>query len=170
MVTLRPTRKLRSALPLTEGTAGCATTALGDWYVNRLVVDRRPILLLVSSTSLLPIVVTARNVRGLPDRLPDIVATRLKRMGITPTVIDAERQAMRPVVVGPTIDRSVVGIMVDFAKGVPYYLPAGQWSDDSLTVVEDRLAETPCHAAGPHDRVVFPDRKAPQLLAAQWAG
>jgi hypothetical protein len=77
---------------------------------------------------------------------------------------------MSPVVVGPTIDRSVVGIMVDFAKSVPYYLDAGRWNYSSLGLVEDRLAETPCHAGTPANRVVFPDRKALELLTARWGG
>jgi hypothetical protein len=77
---------------------------------------------------------------------------------------------MHPVLVGPTIDRSVVGIMVDFAKGVPYFLDAGQWDDSALAFVESRLARTPCHAGKPQDRVVFPDAKAPELLATKWAG
>jgi hypothetical protein len=34
--------------------------------------------------------------------------------------------------------------------------------------LEDWLAETPCHAASVNDRVVFPDRKAPELLRATW--
>jgi hypothetical protein len=77
---------------------------------------------------------------------------------------------MSPIKVGATIDRSVVGIMVDFAKGVPYYLAAGRWDDTSLAVVEDRLARTPCHASKPWEQVIFPDRKAPELLARKWAG
>jgi len=32
-------------------TAGTSDTALGDWYVNRLIVDRQPLLLLVSAAS-----------------------------------------------------------------------------------------------------------------------
>lgn len=77
---------------------------------------------------------------------------------------------MSPVVIGATIDRSVLGIMLDFAKGVPYYLEVGGWDDSSLDLVEDRLAETPCHAAKASDRVIFPDRKTPELLAKKWAG
>ena len=59
--------------------------------------------------------------------------------------------------------------MVDFGKSVPYYLEAG-WDDAALEVVEDRLAETPCHAGKPSELVVFPDQKAAELLAARWAG
>ena len=61
--------------------------------------------------------------------------------------------------------------MVDFAKGAPYCLEAVHWDDSSLGVVEDRLAETPCHAGQARRmEVVFPDKKAPELLAAKWAG
>lgn len=169
MVTLRLTHKLRTALPVTE-TSEAPDTALGDWYVNRLVVDRQPLLLLVSSSSLLPILVLARDVRGLPARLVDLVTSRLVRLGIGASLIEAETKAMSPIVVGVTIDRSVLGIMVDFAKGVPYYLEAGHWDDTSLAIVEDRLAQTPCHASRPWEQVVFPDRKAAELLAAKWAG
>ena len=79
-----------------------------------------------------------------------------------------EQQAMRPVGVAPTVDRSVLGIMVEFARAVPYYLQSGRWTAELLAVVEDRLGETPCHAALSGDRVVFPNRKAPELLRAKW--
>ena len=76
---------------------------------------------------------------------------------------------MGEVVVAPTIDRSVLGIMVDFAKTVSNYLEPGRWSEAALPEVEARLAETPCHASRAFDRVVFPDRKASELLNAKWA-
>jgi hypothetical protein len=85
-------------------------------------------------------------------------------------IIDAEASAMGSVTIGPTIDRSVLGIMVDFAKAMPFYLEPGEWDDRSLRAVEDRLAETPCHASQRFDRVVFPDRKGPELLQRKWLG
>ena len=167
MVILRPTRKLmRHLRPV--GISSTSDTALGDWYVNRLVVDRQPLLLFVSALSLLSIVQPARDVRALPDRLHALVRERLKRLGTGAKVIDAEVGAMTPVAVAPTVDRSVVGIMVDFAKAIPSYLPAGVWDERALSVVEARLAETPCHAARPFEEVVFPERKAPALLVARW--
>ena len=78
MVILRPTRKLNSLLPATEVIPTSSDTALGDWYVNRVVVDRQPLLLLVSSTSLLPMLIPAQNVRGLPARLAALVEARLR--------------------------------------------------------------------------------------------
>lgn len=168
MVVLRPTRKLSSLLPATGVIPTEAETALGDWYVTRLIVDRKPLLLLVSSASLLPILVPARDVRGLPDRLVALVGARLKRCHIAGEAIDAEIRAMVPVAVGPTVDRSVLGIMVDFAKAVPYHLEQGQWAEAILHSIEDRLAETPCHATLSYDRVIFPERKTQQLLRAKW--
>ena len=167
MVTLRPTRKLQGAL-VPSRVASASDTALGDWYVNRLVVDKRPLLLLVSSKSLLPIVLPARDIRTLPHRLADIVALRLTRLGIPASLIAKETAAMNPVEIGPTTDRSVLGIMVDFAKGAPYYLEAGNWDDSSLTIVEERLSETPCYASS--QRTIFPNDAAPRLLAEKWLG
>lgn len=168
MVILRPTRKLNSSLPLRQVGLLSSDTALGDWYVNRIVVDRQPLLLLVSSASLLPMLLPAREVRSLPDRLADLVGARLQRCGINAIAINAERRAMAPVAIGPTVDRSVLGIMVDFAKSVPYHLEPGQWDETTLRLVEERLAKTPCHAGRSSDQVVFPERKAPELLRSKW--
>lgn len=77
MVVLRATTKLRSAWSVSDE-ARLSDGALGDWYLNRLVVGRRP-LLLVSAASLLSIVVRAKRVRDLPIHLPDLVAVRLVR-------------------------------------------------------------------------------------------
>lgn len=172
MVILRPTRKLYSALQPTDCTEVKPDTALGDWYVNRLVVDRKPLLLLVSSASLLPVLVPARDVRGLPCRLASIVESRLRRCGIEKQIVAAELSAMSPVVIAPTVDRSVVGIMVDFAKGIPCYLTPGQWDDSTLRSVEEHLAETPCHAGRGRNSVIIPKDKAPELLRAshRWLG
>ena len=168
MVVLRRTRKLQKPLPVSDTASAQSTTALGDWYVNRLSVDRQPLLLLVSALSLLPILIPARAVAQLPDRLADIVAARLRRLGVSSQLIDAEVRAMTPVTVGPTVDRSVLGIMVDFAKAVPHFLDPGNWNETTLPFVEARLAETPCYAGRRFEDVVFPNRKAPALLAAEW--
>jgi hypothetical protein len=168
MVILRRTRKLSACLPATETVPAGSDTALGDWYVTRLVVDRQPLLLLVSSTSLLPILIPARDVRGLSSRLPALVEARLRRCGIDEGVITAEVRAMSSVVIGPTRDRSVLGIMVDFAKAVPFHVEPGQWDEGTLRAVEERLAETPCHAARPDSQVIVPEKKASEALMTKW--
>ena len=155
-------------LPPTGSAATSPDTALGDWYVNRIVVDHQPLLLLVSSVSLLPMLLPARDVRSLPERLAHLVETRLRHCGIDSRAIEAETQAMTPVAIRPTVDRSVLGIMVDFAKSVPYHLKPGHWNEGTLRLVEEKLAETPCHAGRPFDGVIFPEKKAPEVLNAKW--
>lgn len=168
MVILRPTRKLRSLLPATGPPSASSDTALGDWYVNRIVVGHQPLLLLVSSTSLLPMLAPARDVRGLPGRLAGLVADRLKRYGIEARTVDAEIEAMTPLTICPTTDRAVLGIMVDFARSVSHYLDPGRWGEDALRLAERRLAETPFYASRSVEHVVFPNRTAPRLLRAKW--
>jgi hypothetical protein len=168
MVVLRPTHKLRRLLAVSPEPPVASDTALGDWYVNRLVVDKQPLLLLVSARALLPLLLPARDVRTLPNRLPSLVATRLRRLGVAEPLISAELAVMAPVVVGPTVDRSVMGTMVDFAKSVPYHLEVGGWDDTTLPFVEGRLAQTPCHAARRFHEVIFPEDDAPRLLAERW--
>jgi hypothetical protein len=170
MVVLRRTQRLAAALPasIEAGEAAESETALGDWYVNRLVVDRRPLLLLVSARGLLPMVVPARNVSSLPGRLPELVGARLRRLGVPPPLIAAEVAAMAPVGVGRTADRSVVGVMVDFAKHVPFYLDVGGWDDSTLPFVEAKLAQTPLFVTGRDEDVVFPDQTVPELLRSRW--
>jgi hypothetical protein len=168
MVVLRATQRVLSMLPASSAIVAASDTALGDWYVNLLVVDRQPLLLLVSSSSLLPLVTPARNVRSLPERLVGLVAARLRQIGVAHPLIEAEVAMMRPVYVSGTLDRSVVGSMVDFAKAIPVYLPTGEWDEGTLRLVEARLARTPCRVSGRGDATVFPEQAAPERLAARW--
>ncbi len=168
MVILRPTQKLRAQLPLTNDCATESDTALGDWYINRLVVDRRPLLLLLSANTLLPLLTPARDVRSIPERLPGLVSSVLRRLGVAQTLIDAEVRAMSSVCIAPTRDRSVLGILVDYAKSVPFHLEAGRWDETTLPFVEQKLAMTPWHCSGPLSDVVWPNKAAPRLLLEKW--
>ena len=168
MVVLRPTRKLLHSLPLTPGPLPASDTALGDWYVNRLVVDHRPLLLLLSSQSLLAVITPARDVRALAIHLPGMIAARLKRLGVPERLVAAEISAMAPVVVAKTEDRSVLGTMVDFAKVIPFHLEVGGWDDTTLPFVELRLGETPCRLARRFNEVIFPGEDSLKRLLARW--
>jgi hypothetical protein len=141
-------------------------SALGDWYVSRLVVARRPLLLLISSRSLLPILTDARNVRMLPDRLASLVGYRLYWLGIATALIDREVAAMERVIVRPTSNRSVVGSLVDFEKAVPFRFDPGNWPA-TLVAVEAKLAETPCRTSAGTD-VIFPMEATVALLQSVW--
>lgn len=170
MVVLRATQKVLRLLPQSGQSPGASDTALGDWYVNRIVIARQPLLLLVSARSLLSALVPAREVKALPERLAAIVGARLRRLGIDDAIVAAEMQAMSVVVVAKTVDRSVTGQLVDFAKSLPYYLPENGWSEVELHAAEEQLAETPCRSSGPFAQVVWPREAAPRLLSGAWSG
>lgn len=167
MVVLRATQKVQKWLPLSVDDQAASDTALGDWYVNRVVVDRKPLLLLVSSRSLLVLISPARDVRRLPERLAGLVAERLRRLGLDDRCIQPELVAMTTVGVGPTRDRSVTGTMVHFAKALPYYLPSDGWNRSDLFFAEDRFAETPCLCGRAARDTIWPRERAVQLLAEQ---
>lgn len=168
MVILRPTAKLRKAIPVAKGSGEPSDTALGDWYANRIVVDRQPLILLVSSACLLAIVVPARDVKTLPRRLVDLVEARLRRLDLAQGVIDAECRAMTPTLVYATDDRSVLGSMVDFAKCAKSRRAPVPWNLAASHAVEDLLGGMPCHNARSGDVVIWPEKRAAELLSARW--
>ena len=143
-------------------------TALGDWYVNRVVVDRQPLLILVSSTSLLSILTPARMVRSMPGRLADLVAGRLNRLGVANSVVEPEIQKMTDYAIARTESRSVVGTMLEFGRNLPYYLPEDGWDESDLIYAEDQLANTPSSLPGPKKKYVFPCDLAQRLLIEKW--
>lgn len=166
MIVLRATKKVLRFLDPTGGMEPPPSdTALGDWYVNRIVVDARPLLLFLSSRSLLTILEPARGLRALSRRLPELVGARLRRLGIPGALVEAELAVMQPVLVAPTRDRVALGYLVDFAKSVPFYLPIKSWDTTTLPFVEARLAETPCQLGS----TIFPEIEARRLLGDRWS-
>jgi hypothetical protein len=170
VIVLRATQKVLRLLPQSGHGAGASDTALGEWYVNRIVIARQPLLLLVSEKSLLSILTLGRDVKRLPERLAEAVASRLRRLGVDEAVVAAEVAAMDAVVVGKTTDRSVTGQMVDFAQHLTYCLPDNTWNEWDLHAAENRLAGMPCRASGPFEKVIFPQDAARRLLADAWSG
>ena len=168
MVILRGTKKVLRYLPISPVAPESSDTALGDWYCTRLVVDRQPLLLFVSSVSLMAFLEPARNLKDLPERFPELVWRRLRYLPLPQYVIECEVKAMDKVYVRATLDRSIVGTMVEFAKSVPYYIPEGVWSSADFPMVEHKLMRTPCRASK-RGRTIFPDRETPRVLLAKWA-
>ena len=163
MLVLRATQKVLRYLPTPVNSPGESDTALGDWFVNRLVVNRSPLLLLVSSSSLLAVLVPARDVRALPARLALIVSGRLKRLGIPGELVEAETRAAGEVVVAKTNNRSVIGSMNDFANLLSVYL-----EERSYATAEKKLAETPCLSGRRIGEGFYPGRRAAELLERKW--
>jgi len=170
MVILRATQKVLRSLPETAGDGETSDTALGDWYLNRIIVDRQPLILLVSSKSRLSMLTPARDVKSLPDRIGEMLFVRLQRLGVDPQLVQAEVGAMDVARVGRTCDRSITGQLVDFAKAIPYYIPVGTAADGArLRLAEDKLAHTPCLCGRSKAETIWPDRDSARLLAERWS-
>ena len=168
LVILRATQKVLKSLEKSAADEETSDTALGDWYVNRTVVDHKPLLLFVSSRSLLAMVTRAQKVKLLPEHFPDRLSKRLERLDVDSAVIDSEVEATQPVRVGRTRDRSVMGTMVDFAKVLPFYLPEDGWDDRDLFLAELKLAQTPCRCGPSFDEAIWPVEHAVRLLEERW--
>ncbi len=152
-------------LPPRSDVEQVSETALGDWYVNRIVVDRRPLLLLASMRSLFTILEPARSVRALPDRLGNLVKDRLQRLHLPPELIDPEIHAMRQVLIRPTKDRSVLGSMNDIYRCVSHGLEPGVWNEDHLPFCEAEMWEMPCRVSGAPLSGIFPGKETVRLLS-----
>jgi hypothetical protein len=115
MLIVRGTKKLRDRVkgPLADGESA-STTTLGDWFATALFW-RPQVALLVNQRTMLPVFVELAPAGTLLDRAPNAIETVLRRHGVDDASLVAERDAMSDVVIAPTNDRSVVGVMNEFA-------------------------------------------------------
>jgi hypothetical protein len=100
--------------------------------------------------------------------LPELVANRLECLGIPSQHVVAEVAAMTPVTVAKTIDRSVLGVLVDFAKMLPHFLEPGGCDAAALGAAQAALERNPCYASRSFDQVIFPVKTTRQLLESRW--
>ena len=161
MLIVRATKKLlqRMGRPtLTDGDA--ATTLLGEWYATALFW-RPQVALLVNERTLLPVLMLLAPAGTLPARIPAQIAAVLSAHGAPAAIVEEELHQMQDWRIGPTANRSVVGIMNEFT------FLAETWCDDrsrpDLQVLALRLARTPCSPLYPRNG--SPDRELAALLA-----
>lgn len=141
-----------------------STTALGDWYAT-VLFWKPQIALFVNEPTLLPVLMPFAPGAGIIDRFPAAVAELLQAHRLSPSFISEEVTEMTEHRLAKTKNRSVIGVMNEFA-----YLGEAYRSKDGvhdLVALSLRLAETPC---GPlYERHVSPDREL-AALAAQRPG
>lgn len=141
-----------------------STSALGSWYAT-VLRWRRPAALFVNEATLLPAVVALAPARTLLQRFPVALSQLLAVHGLPAPLIEAERAQMVHCRLAPTANRSVVGVMSEFAflAGV-HRTDVGWVTQDDLMRLSARLATTPC---GPlYQRHVSPDRELAALVAS----
>jgi hypothetical protein len=138
VLVVHATRALRERIPEPAAAHDESTTTLGPWYATRLRW-RRPAVLLVNQTTLLPLFLPMAPAASLLTRVPDAIAELLLHHDVPPLFVTAEHAAMTPIRLAPTADRSVVGILNEFTR-----LADWQRADtDNLLGLSLRLAATP---------------------------
>jgi len=151
MIVLRCTSKLLDKLSITPTAEPRASSnALGDWYATVLRSKRGQFVLGIARETLLPIVVSGRELRAFPERLASTVREVLTAYGVGAELIERECAAMSEVQYARTDDRSTVGVLTELQRllhGDLEYHP-----NATLTELSLRLAETPIVA-----RDLFPD-------------
>lgn len=154
MLVIRGTKKLRDRVKgprLRDEDA--STTALGDWFATALFW-RPQLALLVNTKTFVPVFMELAPASTLLDRAPAAIETVLRRHGVPEEFLDAERVAMAEARIGPTNDRSVLGVMNEMAFYGEQHFRAGLTALDLLSL---QVAEMPI---GPlHKRAGFPDRE-----------
>ena len=115
MLVLRSTKKLRDRLHgRVAGPDDVSTTVLGDWFATALFW-RPQVALLVNARTLVPVFLPLAPAAGLPGRVPAAVGAVLREHGVDDAFLRTELAAMTEVRIAPTNDRSVVGVMNEFA-------------------------------------------------------
>ena len=158
MLTIRCTAKLLARLDADRSAPALpSTTILGDWYATLVHTRRGQFVLAMARRTLLPIVVTGRDLRAFPSRVTSSLAEVLAVYGVPVDVIERECAAMSDTRYAKSDSRSNVGVLTEFQRLLPDHL------DDvpavTLVQVSLRLAETPIVS-----RHVFPDEETCRLF------
>jgi hypothetical protein len=134
VLVLRGTKKLRDRVKGATAVDGDeSTTALGDWFANALFW-RPQVALLVNSRTLLPVFMELAPAATLLDRAPAAIEAVLRQHGMDDPFLTAERDAMREVRIAPTNDRSVLGVMNEFAFHGEWLFKEGHHDLEALSL------------------------------------
>lgn len=144
MFHLHGTRKLLDRLghqPTSVPESTPAST-LGHWYATALFW-RPQVVLFVNERTLLPVLIPLAPAATLPVRFPEALAIVLQAHGWDAAKIDAETQYMRECEIVKTANRSVVGMLNEFA------FLARAWKEEQgappdLHCLSMKLADVPC--------------------------
>lgn len=159
MVILRCTKPLLARLKTKPAIAPPpSTTRLGDWHAKWFQVGRQQFVLAMGERTFLPVLVPAAPVATVAARIRAGLAALLLELKISPTAIARETAEMESVSYAATSNRQVLGLLVDFAKSVPFYL-------DNRRDVARELARTPCSPLWNSGPIISPDEATVALFA-----
>jgi hypothetical protein len=161
MFTIRATQKLLRRIPWdASATHETATTVLGDWYANLVVARPSHLVVAVSESTMLPVIVTAKNTSQLPQRISEAAREVLLALDVPPEQVEAEYSRMQRYGFAKTNSRRILGGLNDFVFQLGHYMAA--MPDASLLEHSLALAGTPTSVVEGH----FPDAAAKAAFAA----
>ena len=158
------TKKLLSrGAPKDLGPPAPSTTVLGNWYANIVFTRPEQLVVCISERTLLPVVVPAKDVRRLPERVAAAVGQMLLSIGVSAEDVAGELEEMREGQLSKTADRRVLGSLNDFV----FHFLHGVAGYPELSAQERalRLARMPSGAI----EFAFPDEATRAAFAASKA-
>ncbi|MFP5488178.1 MAG: plasmid pRiA4b ORF-3 family protein [Acidimicrobiia bacterium] len=162
MLVLRGTKKLRDRVKAPMAVEGDAsTTVLGDWFATALFWKPQ-LALLVNQRTFVPVFLPLAPAATLLDRIPDAIAATLRAHGADDSFVEAELDAMREVRLAPTNDRSVVGVMNEYALHGSF-----RWAASGATLEELALDLAGMPLGPLSKRTGFPDRELGAVLGIE---
>ena len=136
------------------------SAVLGDWFATSMVLTgRRPVVLYVSSRTLLAVLVPGRAIHTTIPGFRSRLLALLNRLGFFGEWVDGVVAETAEHIVAKTNSRRMLGIMNDIVASMPYH------SHETLEELEMRLADTP-YSQPEQPRYLFP-RAATATLAGQ---
>ena len=124
-----------------EDAPGAATTLLGDWYANIVFSKPQQLVVCISERTLLPVVVPAKNIHGLPERLCAQLEQLLQFIGVPSAAIEHELAQMHEHQFASTASKSVLGSLNESIFHLSWMLSAHR--DCSLLEHAVRLGNIP---------------------------
>ena len=159
MFTLRATGKLITRLKLNANLSPPRSTGLlGDWYANWHVMQPNHLVMAVSERSLLPVLVPARDIAHVPERLRLAVGDVLRALHVPEVQVVEELSHMTEWTVAKTANRRVLGAMNDFSRALESLVGR----ERNLLRVALALADTPSGPIG----MESPGRATVELFAS----
>lgn len=154
------TKKLLERIKPPTIAAGGAlgTVLLSNWYAT-VLFWKPQVALLVNEKTLLPVLMPLAPATDLAMRFPEHLAGVLVAHGMPEQFIEHELAQMNDVHYAKTSNRSVVGIINQFAYQAAGYREHPETKD--LLTLSMKLSETPCSPL--YKSAVSPDRELKRL-------
>lgn len=136
-----------------------SSARLGDWYAKDFRLGRKHFIMCVSSTTRLGVVLPAAPYQSFYERLKDGVSHLLNHFKINDKEIQEELDQMDSVSWGKTINRSILGTLVDYVKSLEYY-PVDYITRLDPLQLSIKISGTPCVADN-----TFPEQELSKMFS-----